>query len=729
MRGRKVRLVALSGVLAAQCVVVGRLLAQTPKPRPDSMAEIVVTATRSQTTADKMALHTTVITRQQIELSPARTVDQLLRDIPGMNQPGAPFYTTDPTGHQAKLRGVTNSKVLMLVDGIPVHDPFYSTTQWFKIPLSSIERIEVVRGGSSSLWGNLAVAGVINIITKQASDGAGQVDLSYQSLNTVNASAAKSFSLTPSLSVRLSGNVLTTDGYQTTPEQYLNTVPGKSASAATFYNAQLAAYYNPSSQVSAFFRAGYHQQNEDIGGYQFGTNLQKSPDVAAGLRTNLSGSSRAELKVWAQHVQFDKENGAACYLASASACNTTSLTSPLVQYANSRDWNPYNELGASATVSTALTSLSASVQGGIDFRRISGEDSARTYNRPTTTDVSSATINRISYGRGTQQFIGGFLQVAVFPVSRLEVTGSLRYDYWTNRDGIATMAKFTNGAAGPTSGGALPNSDKGAFNPSLSVRYELADGIAVRGAAYRSFRTPGLNNLYRSFSSTTSITIANPSLAPETLTGGEVGVDLQRGVFRFGATAFQYNTKGLIATYKIQDAASAPAAVLTICGTDLTGCPSTVNYYTNSQDATSRGLELTGAWQTTPRFGVTGSYTYTDSHYTATSTGDPTSVQLGAIPKSAATLGLSWRVGGRLVTSASARYNGAMYLDVNQTIRQPSFILVGATASYQITRQWEVYGSAVNLSNVIYSDNATTSAASQTLGLPRSFTAGVRWNF
>ena len=93
--------------------------------------------------------------------------------MPGMNVSGAPFYTTDPTGHQTKMRGVTNSKVLVLVDGIPVHDPFYGTTQWFKVPLSSIDRVEVVRGGSSSLWGNLAVAGVVNIITRSRSTTAG----------------------------------------------------------------------------------------------------------------------------------------------------------------------------------------------------------------------------------------------------------------------------------------------------------------------------------------------------------------------------------------------------------------------------------------------------------------------------------------------------------------------------------------------------------------------------
>ena len=125
-----------------------------------------------------------------------------------MNIPGAPYYTTDPTGQQTKMRGVTNSKVLVLVDGAPVHDPFYTTTQWFKIPLSSIERVEVVRGGASSIWGNLAVAGVVNIITKKPIDNSGTLDVNHQSMNTTNAALSKNFVAGSSLGIRVSGDLL-----------------------------------------------------------------------------------------------------------------------------------------------------------------------------------------------------------------------------------------------------------------------------------------------------------------------------------------------------------------------------------------------------------------------------------------------------------------------------------------------------------------------------------------
>jgi outer membrane receptor protein involved in Fe transport len=68
-----------------------------------------------------------------------------------------------------------------------------------------------------------------------------------------------------------------------------------------------------------------------------------------------------------------------------------------------------------------------------------------------------------------------------------------------------------------------------------------------------------------------------------------------------------------------------------------------------------------------------------------------------------------------------------MYLDVKHTIFQPGFTLLGLSASYGLSDRLTVYGTATNLTNVTYTDNATTSVASETLGLPRSVTGGMRW--
>jgi iron complex outermembrane receptor protein len=734
------RFIILLAPIAIAPIAPSLVVAQDTTARRDTIAKrdtsaralgtVVISATRSTTTANNVPLHVTTLGQAQIQQSPANTLDQVLRNVSGMNISGAPYYTTDPTGQQTRMRGVTNSTVLMLVDGVPIHDPFYSTTQWFKVPLSSIYRVEVLRGGASSLWGNLAVAGVVNIITKKPVDNDAQLDLHYESQNTLNASAAKDVVLTNGLSLRFFANGMRTDGYQTTPDAYLGTVPGKGPSSATNSNAQVAAYFTPDASWNGFIRAGYHEQNEDIGGYAYGHNVQKSPDAAAGFTKDFSSTVHADVRAWSQYESFDKGNGAACYLASATSCNTSAVTSPLVQYPNSLDDNPYREFGASAILSSLdIAGPQSSLQVGADFRSVSGSDNATTYNHPTTIEGSSASINRTNFGKGLQQFAGLFTQLSVAPVPRVQATLSLRYDTWQNEDGVAEITKYANGVPGQTNGGSIANSSQNSFNPSISARVQATDALSFRGAAYRAFRAPGLNNLYRSYSSTTFISIANPLLKPETLTGGEVGADWRGDMFTLGATWFQYNTKALIATYKVTSAATAPAAVTAVCGADLSNCPATITFNTNDQDAVSRGLELTGHWQPIGTVGVDAGYTYTDSHYTSSTTGDPIDVQLGAIPTSFATLAANWQVTPSWNASADAHYNSSMYLDVNQTIPQSAFTVFGANVSYQFTSTAQVYASVANITNKRYADNATTSASSEILGMPRTIGTGVRLHF
>jgi iron complex outermembrane recepter protein len=244
--------------------------------------------------------------------------------------------------------------------------------------------------------------------------------------------------------------------------------------------------------------------------------------------------------------------------------------------------------------------------------------------------------------------------------------------------------------------------------------------------AYHSFRAPGLNNLYRSYSSSTSISIANPDLSPSTLLGGELGADLREGIGRFGVTAFYDYTKNLITTYVITSAATAPAPVTAICGATLSNCPSNINYNTNGQDAVADGLEFTASVRATSSVTVDASYTRTYSYYTWTSTGTPIFEQLGAIPPNLATLGVTWTVTSKWNAYVGLRYNDFMYLDVPQTIPQPAFVLVGLNMSYRIAGRIEVYGAVVNLTNVAYVDAGTTATSSETLGLPRTVTGGVR---
>lgn len=102
---------------------------------PATLGTVTVTASLNQTSTQDTPLRTTVVTREDIEQSPAQTLDQLLRTIPGFDFTGVPAAISDPTGLQTRMRGLGNAKVLVL-DGVPLIDPLYLTTQFYKVPLS-----------------------------------------------------------------------------------------------------------------------------------------------------------------------------------------------------------------------------------------------------------------------------------------------------------------------------------------------------------------------------------------------------------------------------------------------------------------------------------------------------------------------------------------------------------------------------------------------------------------
>ena len=108
----------------------------------------------------------------EIRNSPAVVADDVLRQIPTFSLfRRTSSLSSHPTTQGVSLRGIGPSGVsrtLVLVDGAPFNDPFGGWVYWTRVPLESLDRIEVVDGSSSSLCGNYAMGGVINIVTSRA---------------------------------------------------------------------------------------------------------------------------------------------------------------------------------------------------------------------------------------------------------------------------------------------------------------------------------------------------------------------------------------------------------------------------------------------------------------------------------------------------------------------------------------------------------------------------------
>lgn len=129
---------------------------------------IIVTASRTAITADEALASVTTITREDIERSQAKTVVELLTGIAGLDSNVSGGY-----GKVADffLRGTNSDHVLVLVDGMRIGSATLGTVSWQFLPLQQIERIEIVRGPRSSLYGADAIGGVIQIFTRKGKEG------------------------------------------------------------------------------------------------------------------------------------------------------------------------------------------------------------------------------------------------------------------------------------------------------------------------------------------------------------------------------------------------------------------------------------------------------------------------------------------------------------------------------------------------------------------------------
>ncbi len=143
-----------------------------PSDRPAVMEEVVVTATRSTEEVRNIPAAVTVITEKDIRDSGATSLVEVLEKVEGIQ---VRSYSGNSPQAMVDLRGFGGDnpygKTVILLDGQRLNRPDMASVNWFQVPLSSIERVEVVRGASSVLYGDAAVAGVINIITKKGTPG------------------------------------------------------------------------------------------------------------------------------------------------------------------------------------------------------------------------------------------------------------------------------------------------------------------------------------------------------------------------------------------------------------------------------------------------------------------------------------------------------------------------------------------------------------------------------
>jgi iron complex outermembrane receptor protein len=234
----------------------------------------------------------------------------------------------------------------------------------------------------------------------------------------------------------------------------------------------------------------------------------------------------------------------------------------------------------------------------------------------------------------------------------------------------------------------------------------------VRGAAYRAFRVPTLNEYYRPFRVGTVNTLANPGLKKETLTGGELGTEITRGAVSFKATGFFNELEDAVGNVTLS---SAPGAI--------------TRQRQNLDTVRVRGVELSGEWRVAPRLETRLSYQWSEAEVTA-ARAQPSLVgrTLAQAPEHKATASLNWDAPWQMRVRALARYTSEQFDDdENQLVLREA-----TTADMQVERPFGVHVVVFAAVENIFDERVVTSrsvAGLLTYDAPRWARGGVRWTW
>jgi outer membrane receptor protein involved in Fe transport len=673
---------------------------------PSAVAEVVVTAGRAPQPLTTVPASVSVVTAAQVRETPGQGLDDILQLEPGLNLNQFGPFVGHPTAYNESMRGlpVTETRMLVLMDGVPLNDPFFGYIQWNRVPLDNIDQVEIVRGGGSPLWGDSAMGGVINVITRAPTNNELDLDVAGGSYGTYRTDAYGALRINDKLALALNADFDGTAGYQTTPASwysYGTTTLRSPVYTPTSMNAQtvsLRADVTPTNDLAGTFIVDYHNNNQV-------------------LQTPIGDDSQ---QIWTYSGQVTKkfDNGGSLTASvfhddSYFVTNNPHLLTFTTEYNSNTHYTSVTDTGGSLIWRQEFNSILKSYSVGLDARYIGGDDDANYYL------PGGALAAPTIVGGGKQLFLGGFAQATVRPTRLLEIIGSVRYQYYANYDAVDTF---------PPAVGAIPASSKVATDPRADVRYSLPDGFALRGAYYESFRAPTLDELYRTYADTTAgIYEGNPFLKPEALEGGEVGVDYTRPGFRGQLTFYDTTISNLI-TQRDLPASDSPTALGVTCGYDA----QTYTYLTctqniNAATAIARGIELEADWDL--GHGVTAGFsgTYTDSHYTSNPE-DPVSVgqRLEGVPM--------YNISGRLAytgprgwtVETDLRWVSKSYGDDDpaDNLIQNAHFVMDASASYPLTHDLQVYVQIQNLTDSVYI--ASNSGGAPILGTPFEAMGGFR---
>lgn len=563
----------------------GASLAQTDAdPAP---TEIVVTGRGLGDQPGDRAFAVVEIDRARIEANASDRLESLLADVAGLQQfRRSDSRSANPTSQGITLRGIggnASSRALLILDGVPQADPFGG---WVAFPAYATERlgrIRVTRGGGSGFYGPGALAGTVELDSATPAQVGNLVgSVAYGSRDAVDAQGSAALVRAGGFAT-IAAAYARGDGFVPTVAEDRGPIDRRAlyrqASGAIRGVISLAAETELQANLSAF-------TDRRERGQPFTGNRSEGADASIRLvgRGDWGWSALAYVQTRAFASSF----------AAINAARTTA-TQTLDQYST-----PATGLGARVEVEPPLGEA-VQLRLGADVRDVAGRT------QELYTFVAAApTRRRVA---GGENLTAGMFADGSVEAGRLTLSLGGRIDWWRIADGFLSERPLATGAALTD----LRFADRTGTETTgrVGAAWRATDAVTLRAAAYRGWRLPTLNELYRPFRVGADATGANAALDPERLTGVEGGVTFApTPTISIAATYFHNRLDDAIANV----AAGAGPGAFPLVGFVAAGGVYRVRR--NLDAVSSDGFELDASWRPGP-IGLRASWSHVDARVDA----------------------------------------------------------------------------------------------------------------
>jgi len=650
--------------------------------------QITVTASRTEARVSDTAASVAVLSRNDLATTSALTIDDALRQVPGfslLRRSGS--RTANPTSQGVSFRGVGPSgasRSVVLADGIPINDPFGGWVFWGRVPRESLSRIEVVQGGTSSLYGSDALGGVVNMIGRDSRESALSFETSYGNEQTPDFSLFAGGRLFK-WGALLSAEVFHTDGYVLVDEDERGQIDTKAGSEHKTLDLTLERLIGERGR--AFLRGALFDESRENG-----TPAQTN---SAYIRQLSTGTDLQSSRVGVFLVRAFALTEVYNQTFSAIAANRNS------EALNRSQRVPAQQVGGLAQWSRTAGSRQILV-AGFDMREVRGAS-----------DELGITAGRVTSAVGSggrERVLGVFGQDLIRITPRWLLTLAIRGDRWRNFDALSTSRPFPAGT--PVTTTFFPDRVETAFSPRMSVLHKVNDNLSLMVSGYRAFRAPTLNELYRNFRVGNVLTLANDQLRAERLTGGEVGAS-------YAAFGRKLSMRGTFFWSEI---------VRPVANVTLTVTPALITRQRQNLGRTrSRGVEVEAEARVTSYVTVSGGYQFLD----ATVLQFPANTALEGlwipqVPRHLLTFQARYSNPRLLTLALQGRTSGKQFDDDLNLFELNPYFTLDAFASRSLGHGVEMFGAFENLTGQRY-DIGRTPVLTQ--GPPLLARVGVRFHW